>query len=621
MNKQRRVKMRRPGQFKFLKHCIILSALLGWSLFAGAHVSLPMRGYVFDTNGQPLAETSVSVTTSDDHGADVVTVFTDDRGAFAMPAPVAVMSFERPPVTARKPGYEQVDRTVEFTENFEAVIVTLTVQPTSNLAAVAPASAWLANMDKDKRATLIKNCAGCHQIPSTSVRNYARLISESAAGNENLDSNQVRLQSWDMIQKYMNSLQAGDIFRSIPEQTSSPARLFEIRNLPVQHLDSGISGILAGYFTGSMDRIESYDYGAPLLATPQTAIREYKTPPPNTSREALLLGTPPRLWLADGGAGDTVIAIELETGEPLMYEVPKKAHVSMAPHTLQRGAGGALWVTPFLNSIAGLFDPDQEEWITAWDLGEKTGGPISINNLSIGPDNSVLADRRGRIWFSNGISGSLGYFSPETGEAEVLPIPGATQMPSIPDTMRSALLMGSDGRHVWYGRPDIGAVVKVDTDTREFETVLSPGTDTGLGRIAMSKEGVLYAPLFAAGQLLVYDTRTGEQKTFDLPDRASAPQAAVFDHLRNVVWIATSNGDLIYRFDPRAGEFAVLPLPRQAAYLRTVAIDPVSGMLVASYADVVAKLEGPGMILTIDPGDEVSRARAATQVKDTKDAE
>lgn len=80
-----------------------------------------------------------------------------------------------------------------------------------------------------------------------------------------------------------------------------------------------------------------------------------------------------------------------------------------------------------------------------------------------------------------------------------------------------------------------------------------------------------------------------------------------------MVWIATSNGDVIYRFDPRDKSFGVLPLPRERAFLRMIDVDPESGVLITSYANIVENVQGPRMALIIDPGDRVYPKRFRVQ--------
>jgi streptogramin lyase len=122
--------------------------------------------------------------------------------------------------------------------------------------------------------------------------------------------------------------------------------------------------------------------------------------------------------------------------------------------------------------------------------------------------------------------------------------------------------------------------------------------------MSMSDDGVLYLALYGAGQLAAYDTRALKMiGIYDLPDRASAPYSTTWDPKRRVVWITTSNANVIYRFDPQTRAFAVLPLPRERAFLRSVNVDDRTGALVTSYANIVEHVRGPRMALMIDLGD------------------
>jgi len=76
-----------------------------------------------------------------------------------------------------------------------------------------------------------------------------------------------------------------------------------------------------------------------------------------------------------------------------------------------------------------------------------------------------------------------------------------------------------------------------------------------------------------------------------------------WDPVRKVVWAAVSNNDVIYRFDPATREFGVLPLPRPQTFIRMIDIDPATGVLVASTANIVEVVNGPRMAMIIDPGD------------------
>jgi len=167
------------------------------------------------------------------------------------------------------------------------------------------------------------------------------------------------------------------------------------------------------------------------------------------------------------------------------------------------------------------------------------------------------------------------------------------------------LAMSPDRVHVWYCQLGIGSFGSFNTETSKFDThVEFEDALAGPRRMSMSDDGVLYLGLYGSGQLAAYDTKAGRMVgIYDLPDRASAPYATTWDPVRRIVWVPTSNADVIYRFDPKDKSIGVLPLPRERAFLRMLHVDRKSGNLVTSYANIVEHVRGPRMVLLIDPGD------------------
>ena len=231
-----------------------------------------------------------------------------------------------------------------------------------------------------------------------------------------------------------------------------------------------------------------------------------------------------------------------------------------------------------------------------------------IHDMSFDAEHTLATDKQGRIWFSDIVNNAVGWFDPRTGKT------GQFRIPAVPGREGNeqvyGLSMSPDRRHVWYCQLGIASFGSFNVETLKFEAhVEFNSPDAGPRRMSMSDDGVLYLALYGAGQLAAYDTVAGRMiGIYDLPDRASAPYATTWDPVRRVVWIPTSNGDVIYRFDPRTREFGVLPLPRERGFLRMLHVDRRSGALVTSYANIVEHVRGPRMALLIDPGDRPTGA-------------
>lgn len=572
----------------------------GWLLLANASIAdLQIEGLVVDLNGWPLPQAQVSVTTGPDHaGADVITVFTGPDGRFVFPEPVSTIDDPGLGLMARALGYDQLSVSIEAS-GAEARVATLLMRRAENQAAIAPASAWLAGIDdRAEKARYIRNCADCHQAPSPAMRDYAALIADVESG----DPEEVRRQSWLSIAKYMNYLSGWEFGRANPDGPPPPDRAYSVGAGPE------VAETMARHFIGPMDRISGYRWGAPLLANANTLIREYEVPGTNAIREAMLLGTPPRLWVADV-ATNRMYAIDVATGEQAWHEVPWDG--AYGPHSLHRGRDGSLWITPLFPSVIARLDPDELGWQT-WPMKTSRGEVVGIHDLSFGYEHELLSDEDGYIWYSDIGNNAVGYFDPATGDGEIFRTPeidGRTDGPAL----LYGLIMTSDRRHIWYSQLGIGSFGSFNIATREFETrEILPIVDAGPRRLTISDDDILYVPLFGSGQLIEYDTKAHQQLgIYDLPDTGSAPYSVTWDPVRRVVWIATANADAIYRFDPTDKSFAVLPLPRTGAFLRMIDVDPATGLLVSSYANIVEFVQGPRMALTIDPGDAAYANRLA----------
>ncbi len=585
------------GPVSLLHHGFVRGLLVAASLglAATAQAELSVEGQVLDVNGRPLAQAQVTL----EWGADAVpatavTVFTGEDGRFKFPQTFADADGKDLPIVVRALGFEQLQVSVSVKDQRSDATAELIIvmAGTSNRAAIAPASAWLASIDDpEEQAQLVMDCVGCHQYPTPEARNFAAAI-DDLHGDEPL----ARQQSWSMIVKYMNFLLAEEFSRGDPSRVVDPQTAYG--RLDNQY----VAEALARHFPGRMDHLEDFDWGAPLIVTPDTVISEYEVPEPNAVREAIMIG--PHLWVADV-ASDDLIRIDTRTGEQKTYTVPSE--VPVGPHTLTRGADNSVWMAPLFNGVVGQLDPVTGEW-RVWRFEEVNGSRVSLHDLTFDPNHEVIADTRGRIWFSDIANNAVGYFHPETGEFDNFRVP---EIPGRPGSLAAlyGIVMTSDRQHIWYSQLGIGAFGSFNTETLQFEeSVLLPSVNTGPRRLAISEDDILYVPLYGTGQLVEYDTRAKQQiGVYDLPDRASAPYAVTWDPVRQVVWIPTSNGDVIYRFDPASKEFGVLPLPRQRAFLRMLAVDPASGVLVSSYANVHERVQGPRMGFVIDPGDGYSR--------------
>lgn len=567
----------------------IASALL--CLHANADDGIAVSGTVADLNGRPLAQAQVSVESADEHaGADVITVFTGNDGSFSFPEDVTVDDTIETALSARVIGYELLEVLISDSDD-NRVNATIVMRKTSNQADVAPASAWLgAITDRQEKAKFVLDCVGCHQVPSGEVRSFAAQIAAVDAA----DPAAARKQSWLSIAHYMNYLWGWEFGRGNPAGPPDAESAYAVG--PGEE----IATTMANHFPGPMQELSGYDYGAPLIVTSDTIIREYEVREKNAIREAMMLGSPPKLWVADVST-NRMYAIDVETGDQEYHDVPFDGE--SGPHSLHRAADGSLWITPFFPSVIARLDPIEMSWQT-WPTVTNDGVNVGIHDLSFGYQHELLSDKDGHVWYSDIANNAVGYFNPETGDAEIFHAPEIPGRPGA-GALLYGLIMTADRKHIWFSQLGIGSFGNFNIETRKFETrVTLPMAESGPRRLTITEDDIMYVPLYGSGQLIEYDTKAREQLgIYDMPDTGSAPYAVTWDPVRKVVWVATSNADAIYRFDPESRSFGVIPMPRAGAFLRMIDIDPESGVLVTSYANIVEFVKGPRMALIVDPGD------------------
>jgi streptogramin lyase len=554
---------------------------LCWALDASAATT----GRVADLNGHGLPGALVTLTKSpQERGPTALTVFSDEQGAFAFPAtaPAGTLS-------AHLLGYKQV---ASPASSGASEPLTLLMRPDANQAGTAPASAYLRGITRDAdRETLIGTCVGCHQIPAPEVRDYAKLLDDTPQTQTPV----ARQKAWEAVVQQMNYISAKEFSRA-----GGPASAGE--SVYSGGEPGPMARLLADSLRGSLQEVRGYTYGAPLLANSRTVIREYEVPEPNAIREAITLDDPGAVFAADVSS-NRIFRIDTSSGAIRALTIPGPD--LLGPHTLVRGRDG-LWIGPFFPGHVVRLDPKSESW-KLWPLGPANGHPVGLHDLSFDANHELTTDRRGRVWFSDIGNNAVGWFDPRTGKNGSYPIPPVPGRKGGEQVY--GLSMSPDRTHVWYCQVGIGSFGSFNTETLKFETQVSfPSPTSGPRRMSMSDDGVLYLALYGAGQLAAYDTRALKMiAVYDLPDRASAPYATTWDPKRRVVWIATSNANVIYRFDPKDKSFGVLPLPRERAFLRSINIDEHTGALVTSYANIVEHVRGPRMALVIDLGDKAAQ--------------
>ncbi len=594
-------------------------ALAKLLLFASCNVSLAgtfVSGEVRDLNGRPVKQVQVTLTqTPGVAGPGMITVFSDSEGHFTFHAAVKDQLRGSATVQARALGYRMVFPERGATKlpapqaGSDALHLVLVMQPQRNDAAIAPASAWLRVIpDADPRkALVVRTCVGCHQIIHSDMRAFVQSMDDEGASRRVEE----RKHSWQQLLTNMFGM-SHEYFGS-----AMGAPFSFLLYGPEENYVEPVSELLTKYLPDRLDYVE-YSYGAPLAVTSATEIREYpiENPPGEMfnvvgTREAVLAGKPLSLWVPDSRS-DRIFKIDPQTGHRKTLAIPFSGW--KGPHSVTTGYDGQLWLTYMFQQLQGKVDP-QSDVVSVTQRKTADSEYYIPHDFATNWRSEVVTDTRGRVWFGNVSSNALGATDLRTGETRLYVL----QQPNAPVAKQEAQdgldrirlearymygnVIASDRKHIWYTQLN-GDFGEFNTETLKYETTVEMPPGVGPRRLAITEDDILYVPLFGSGQIVEYDTRKHQQlAVYDLPDRASAPYAVTWDPGRRVLWVATSNADAIYRFDPKNHSFGVIPLPRQGAYLRMVQVEPATGLLATSYAVLPERAPGPRMALIIDPGD------------------
>jgi streptogramin lyase len=582
--------------------------LLTLSATAPAEIQVAeLAGRVVDINGRPVARAMATLNRGSSPGPGVVTVFSGDDGYFEFPADAMPVAAEGELQVTRL-GFESVDAPLRRPKSSGSSVVVL--PRTANLATSAPASAWLAGIPESAAKDLARlTCTQCHQFPAPRVRDYAASLT-LVPGAERIENaaradweHTVRREGWRSMMTYMRA-RTYDLF---PQGTA-----MDLRNIPWESVidpglglfnledEAAIVGLLADHMPLQYAHLSDYDGGdPPHAAGAGAAIYEYRLPSASLVREVAAVKGSPYLWGADVEQ-NRLLKLDPVTGRQSWIPVPYPK--ASGPHTILGDPDGRIWISMIENDLLTRFDPASEAW-EVWKLNEGTnvfGGEAIVHDIAFDHSHRVARDHLGRVWLTLSGANELGAFDPETAEVARYPAPAVPGRSSMNVTIYGAV-MSADGGCVWFSQLN-GFVGCFNTHTLEAESLIEFSRGSGPRRMAIDENDVLWIPLFGAGRLVKYDAAARRMLAqYDLPDRSAAPYALTWDSRRRVLWVANSNLDALYRFDPSTERFSILPLPRQQSYLRQLALHPETNDLLITYANIPAG-SGPSMAVVVKPG-------------------
>ena len=600
---------------------------LGALVFSHGTQALTATGRVSGSDGRPMAGVQVTLQNPETGGnleAATVTVFTDAEGKYQISTADWVFS-DDVQLFARKLGFQQVEiqRSSSGPDQLQQDFV---LRKSENIAGQVPAGAWLTRLPLEDRGArfVAGQCAGCHQFPSDQIKVFAAPLAQMSQPERKQEwleatrqeNERMRERVWRGSIQYMRSMafhfSADTPLRWGLEKNSEEykALLSPDYSLFTREEEDAAATALAQFLTQDFTEFSLQEYPAantPLVPDAGLVIREYDLRTDGWTRELALTPESPHVWLIEDNT-DRLGRLDPKTGKVRWSSVPTEDNQPQGPHTINVDREGNLWITLEESYAMARFNTRTEEW----KIFPGFGRFAIAHDTCLDDERYVITDKNGRIWLTLIGQNRMAELDPETGQIWFYDMPHLEG-----ETPFHAALYGcvisEDRKKVWFTQVN-GIVGSLDVDTKEIKTAVGFQLGQIPHRFAIDDKDVLWVALSGDGELLAYDTRNDKVKgRYRLPDPNSSPYGTTWDPVRRVVWVAASNSDMIYRFDPETEEFHVLPMPRKRAFLRMIDIDRKTGDLWTTYAHLPVG-RGPNFAVHIRLSDGAYTKKVAQAV-------
>jgi len=261
----------------------------------------------------------------------------------------------------------------------------------------------------------------------------------------------------------------------------------------------------------------------------------------------------------------------------------------LAPHSLQTGPDGIIWLTLASgNQLAG-FNPTTE----TWDIVDLEEG--------INP-HTLRFDKKGRLWYTVTATNHVAMFDPRTRVQKFirLEFPDVTtqlitwftpffiehadlfnledrsaDMDGVTMPMPYGIDINPIDGSIWYSQLNMSHIGRIDPDTFEVTSIPTPFVTPR--RLRFDSRGNLWVPSYSEGTINRFDTNTMEWKESHVipvePLGSEVPYAVFVDPKTDHVWITGTQSDTLIRFEPERDQWTIYPLPTRVTYTRELDMD------------------------------------------------
>ncbi|MDG2126042.1 MAG: hypothetical protein P8J87_20245, partial [Verrucomicrobiales bacterium] len=264
------------------------------------------------------------------------------------------------------------------------------------------------------------------------------------------------------------------------------------------------------------------------------------------------------------------VTLDTATGEQKQYQLPRGSY---APHSIELGNDGHMWLTLCASGEMAKFDLDTKEYLICSGAEAPAKRGSYPHTLRINPK-----DPEGLIWYTDAGRNSVFSLHPETLKVKEYHLLKKNQAVAAGKGESSGITpYGLDYSPVdgmiWYSKLNGNRIGRIDPDVPDGDIKEWNPPFRGPRRLHVAQDGMVWVPGFASGVFGKFDPDTEEWTVYPLPDAENQiPYALNIDPKGNV-WICGTGNDTLYRFNPKTEMLVEYRLPMRVSYTREIEFD------------------------------------------------
>jgi virginiamycin B lyase len=296
---------------------------------------------------------------------------------------------------------------------------------------------------------------------------------------------------------------------------------------------------------------------AAAAQAPTVTIDAWKVPYENSRPRDPDVAADGRVWFV-GQAGHYIAVFDPKSASFTKHDLADRA----GPHNLVLSRDGIVWYTGNLEGYIGRLDPR--------DFG-KDGAvrKYPMPDPAVDDPHTLAWAPDGNLWFTAQKGNVLGHLDVKTGAVRLWPA-------SKPDSRPYGIVVDAQGRP-WANLLGTDKLATVDPESYVYEEIALRREAARTRRIALDRNGTVWAVDYAGGHLVRYDPKTRAMQEWLAPAGDTALPYAMGVDDRGRFWFAESGPqpNRLVCFDSAQEKFvADVEVPNANGAIRHMVFDP-----------------------------------------------